>query len=79
MAPRTRGAHVNDEAQRTYVATRRQLRGVAEALIAGPQYRATGTIRLAVRPDGFVGGALPLGVHGVEGCTRSRTGCPQTR
>ncbi len=57
---------MNDEAQRTYVATRRQLRGVAEALIAGPQYRATGTIRLAVRPDGFVGGALPLGVHGVE-------------
>jgi hypothetical protein len=49
-----------------YVSTRRQLRGVAESLIAGPQHRATGTIRLAVRPDGFVGVKLPLGVHGVE-------------
>lgn len=47
-----------------YVATRRQLRGVAESLIAGPQYRAAGTIRLAVRPDGFTGVALPIAVHG---------------
>jgi hypothetical protein len=39
-----------------FVATRRQLRGVAESLIAGPQYRASGTIRLAVRPDGFTRG-----------------------
>jgi hypothetical protein len=49
-----------------YVSTRRQLRGIAESLIAGPQYRATGTIRLAVRPDGFVGVELPLAVHGAE-------------
>jgi hypothetical protein len=49
-----------------YVDTRRQLRGVAESLIAGPQYRASGTIRLAVRPDGFTGVALPLAVHGTE-------------
>jgi hypothetical protein len=49
-----------------YVATRRQLRGIAESLIAGPQYRAAGTIRLAVRPDGFVGVALPLAVHGTD-------------
>lgn len=49
-----------------YVTTRRQLRGIAESLIAGPQYRAAGTIRLAVRPDGFVGVELPLAVHGVE-------------
>ncbi|MDT5079015.1 MAG: hypothetical protein QOJ80_3652 [Mycobacterium sp.] len=49
-----------------YVSTRRQLRGVAESLIAGPQHRATGTIRLAVRADGFVGVELPLAVHGVE-------------
>lgn len=49
-----------------FVATRRQLRGIAESLIAGPQYRAAGTIRLAVRPDGFVGVALPLAVHGTE-------------
>jgi hypothetical protein len=49
-----------------YVATRRQLRGIAESLIAGPQYRAAGTIRLAVRPDGFVGVALPLIVQGTD-------------
>lgn len=56
------------EAESTYVDTRRQLRGVAESLIAGPQYRAAGTIRLAVRPDGFVGVEMPLAVHGVEFC-----------
>jgi hypothetical protein len=50
----------------TYVATRRQLRGVAESLIAGPQHRAAGTIRLAVRPDGFAGVAIPLAVHGTQ-------------
>jgi hypothetical protein len=47
-----------------YVATRRQLRGVAESLIAGPQYRVSGTIKLAVRPGGFTGVALPISVHG---------------
>ena len=46
-----------------YVDTRDQLRGVAESLIAGPQYRASGTIRLAVRPDGFTGTSIPLAVH----------------
>jgi hypothetical protein len=49
-----------------YVATRRQFRGVAESLIAGPQYRAAGTIRLAVRPDGFAGVSVPLAVHGTQ-------------
>ena len=49
-----------------YVATRRQLRGVAESLIAGPQYRTAGTIRLAVRPDGFAGAAVPLAVRGMQ-------------
>jgi hypothetical protein len=49
-----------------YVGTRRQLRGVAESLIAGPQYRAAGTIRLAVRPDGFAGVAIALAVHGTQ-------------
>jgi hypothetical protein len=48
-----------DEFDETYVATRRQLRGVAESLLAGPQYRSAGTIRLAVRPDGFTAVALP--------------------
>lgn len=49
-----------------YVATRRQLRGIAESLIAGPQYRTAGTIRLAVRPDGFAAVAIPLSVHGTD-------------
>ena len=49
-----------------YVDTRRQLRGVAESLIAGPQYRASGTIRLAVRPDGFTGVSIPIAVHGID-------------
>ena len=33
--------------------TRRSLHAVAELLLAGPQYRATGTLRLAVRAGGF--------------------------
>ena len=49
-----------------YVTTRRQLRGVAESFIAGPQYRSAGTIRLAVRPDGFTGVSIPVAVHGAE-------------
>lgn len=50
----------------TYVGTRRQLRGVAESLIAGPQYRSSGTIRLAVRPDGFAAVTIPIAVHGID-------------
>lgn len=46
------------------IATRRQLHAIAENLIAGPQYRAAGTIRLAVRPDGFTGTVLPVEVRG---------------
>ncbi|HEX4246700.1 MAG TPA: hypothetical protein VH008_02460 [Pseudonocardia sp.] len=34
-------------------ATRRALHGVAELLLAGPQHRAEGTIRLRVTPGGF--------------------------
>ena len=49
-----------------YVDTRRQLRGVAESLIAGPQYRASGTIRLAIRPGGYTGVALPVAVKGTD-------------
>lgn len=56
-------ASMNTEA---YVTTRRQLRGVAESFIAGPQYRLAGTIRLAVRPDGFTGAAISVAVHGTE-------------
>ena len=50
----------------TIITVRRQLHGVAEGFIAGPQYRAAGTIRLAVRPDGFTGTALPVAVHGTR-------------
>ncbi|AKK30502.1 hypothetical protein AB431_13545 [Mycobacterium sp. EPa45] len=46
------------------VAARRQLHAVAENFLAGPQYRATGTIRLAVRPDGFSATTLAIAVHG---------------
>jgi hypothetical protein len=37
----------------TPAATRRALHGTAELLVAGPQYRGTGKMRLAVRPGGF--------------------------
>ena len=57
---------MSDGFDEVYVDTRRQLRGVAESLIAGPQYRTAGTIRLAVRPGGFAGVAIPLAVHGTE-------------
>jgi hypothetical protein len=37
----------------TVVATRRQLHGIAECLLAGPEYEATGEIALRVIPGGF--------------------------
>jgi len=46
------------------VTTRRQLHAVAENFLAGPQYRASGTIRLAVRLDGFSATTLAIAVHG---------------
>ncbi|WP_300012435.1 hypothetical protein [Pseudonocardia sp.] len=46
--------------------TRRSLHGVAELLIAGPQHRAHGTIRLRVTPGGFGGVAVPLRVEGTD-------------
>jgi hypothetical protein len=57
---------MDTDATEVYVATRRQLRGIAESFIAGPQYRSAGTIRLAVRPDGFTGVSIPVAVHGTE-------------
>jgi hypothetical protein len=50
--------------ERVVAATRRALHGVAELLIAGPQYRASGTIRLRVLPGGFGGVLLPVRVRG---------------
>jgi hypothetical protein len=41
------------------VATRRCLHGVAELVMAGPQYRRSGTIRLRVVPGGFATVAEP--------------------
>jgi hypothetical protein len=46
--------------------TRRALHGVAESVIAGPQYRSHGTIRLAVSSGGFAGVTSPLRVQGTE-------------
>jgi len=47
------------------VTTRRSLHAVAEQVLAGPQYRATGSIRLTVLPGGFGQVEGPLRVQGV--------------
>jgi hypothetical protein len=47
-------------------ATRRSLHGIAELVIAGPQHRADGTIRLRVTPGGFGGAVADLRVEGAE-------------
>lgn len=52
--------------EQVLIATRRSLHGVAELVIAGPQYRATGTIRLRVTPGGFGGLRSSLRVAGAE-------------
>lgn len=52
--------------EKVLVATRRSLHAVAELVIAGPQHRATGTIRLRVTPGGFGGVQSPLRVDGAE-------------
>jgi hypothetical protein len=44
--------------------TRRALHGVAELVIAGPQYATSGTIRLRVVPGGFAGTRSPVRVDG---------------
>lgn len=46
--------------------TRRSLHAVAELVIAGPQHRAAGTIRLRATPDGFGAVASPLRVEVAE-------------
>ena len=47
-------------------ATRRSLHAVAERLLAGPQYREHGEIRLQVTPGGFGQFRGPLRVDGTE-------------
>ena len=55
--------------------TRRSLHGVAELVLAGPQYRATGRLRLGVVPGGFATTLMPRlrvdgsGVSVPEGAT----------
>jgi hypothetical protein len=46
--------------------TRRSLHAVAEQLLAGPQYREKGTIRLRITPGGFGQVAGPWRVEGME-------------
>ncbi len=46
--------------------TRRSLHGVAELVLAGPQYRATGKLRLGVVPGGFATTLTPR--LRVDGC-----------
>src|ERR1700757_2173034 len=63
--------------------TRRSLHGVAELVLAGPQYRATGRLRLGVVPGGFattalsprllVDGSLVAGPEGVTAAIGGRT------
>jgi hypothetical protein len=55
---------VTDE--HTVGATRRSLHAVAEHLLAGPQYRAEGTIRLVVTPGGFGRLRGPLRVEATD-------------
>jgi hypothetical protein len=61
---------------------RRALHGVAELVLAGPQYRATGKLRLAVVPGGFatiltpslrVDGGQVAGAEGVSVAIGGRT------
>ena len=47
-------------------ATRRSLHAVAEQVLAGPQYRDSGTIRLHVTPGGFAQVKGPWRVEGAE-------------
>src|SRR4051794_19531370 len=58
----------------TLVTTRRGLHAVAELVLAGPQYRAHGAIRLQVTRDGFTTVAGPrVHMSGTAVRTDSRT------
>ncbi|MFB8279113.1 hypothetical protein [Nocardia colli] len=52
--------------EQIYVRSRQALHAVAELLIAGPQYRQHGTIRLRAVPQGFGGVQWPVSVVGAE-------------
>jgi hypothetical protein len=54
-------------ASATLIATRRQLHGIAECLLAGPEHRATGEIALRITPGGFATTAGPeIRLDGLE-------------
>jgi hypothetical protein len=55
-----------DASVERWTSTRRALHAVGESVIAGPQYRTEGTIRLKVTPDGFGGTLLGLRVEHTE-------------
>ncbi|MFR9750135.1 hypothetical protein ACL02S_03755 [Nocardia sp. 004] len=50
----------------TYRQSRLALHAAAELLIAGPQHREAGTIRLRIVPGGFSGAKWPVSVIGTE-------------
>ena len=50
----------------TLTATRRSLHGVAELVIAGPQFRTQGSIELRVRPGGLGGNLSSVRVEGSD-------------
>ena len=52
--------------EQSLVGTRRALHGVAELVIAGPQYATHGDIRLRVLPGGFGGIASGVRVEGAD-------------
>ena len=54
-------------------AARRVLHGVAELVLAGPQYRATGRLRLGVSPGGFATTTLAPGLR-VDGAAVTAEG-----
>jgi hypothetical protein len=54
------GARMGDD---ELAATRRALHGIAELVLAGPQYRATGRLRLGVVPGGFRSTTLAPGLR----------------
>ena len=53
-------------AEEQFARTRRQLHGIVETLIAGPQYRSESTIRLRVVPGGIGGAKLPVSIQGAD-------------
>ena len=57
---------MDDLESQALVATRRSLHGVAELVIAGPQFRTLGSIELRVRPGGFGGHLSPVRVEGSD-------------